>query len=92
MKHHLQTYVPEFFSQIYKDRGLVLAFMIEPVSISTLLRGSERSWFAIYERTAAEPDEMDTLILVARRFEVYNSPVEKWKHVVNHGLHRIIEI
>ena len=92
MKHHLQTYVPEFSSQIYEDRGLVLTFMIEPVSISTLLRRSEISWFAIYERTATEPDEMDTLILVARRFEVYKSPVEKWKYVVNKGLHRTIEI
>lgn len=92
MKHHLQTYVPEFFSQIYEDRGLVLAFMIEPVSISTLLGGSERSRFAIYERIAPESDEMHTLILVARRFEVYKSPVVKWKKVVNKCLHRIVEI
>ena len=65
--------------------------MIEPVSISTLLGKCERSWFAIYERIAPEPDEMDTLILVARCFEVYKSPVEKWKYIVNEGLHRIIE-
>ena len=68
-----------------------MAFVIEPVPISTLFGRCERSWFAIYERIAPETDEMDTLILVARRFEVYESPVEKWKYVVNEGLHRIIE-
>ena len=79
MKHHLQTYIPEFPLQIYEDRGLVLAFLIEPVSISTLLGRSERSWFAVYERFAPESDEMDALVIVARRFEVNKSSIEERK-------------
>lgn len=79
MKHHLQTYVPKFFSQIYEDRALVLASMIEPVFISTLLGRSETSWFAFYKWFASETDEMDALVLVARRFEVNKGPVKEWK-------------
>lgn len=79
VKHHLQTYIPELFFQIYEDRGLVLAYVIEPVSISTLLGRSEGSWLAIYERCAPKSDEMDALVLVARCFEVNKSPIEEWE-------------
>ena len=79
MNHHLQTYVPEFSLQIYEDRGLVLPFLIEPISISALLGRSVILWFAVYEWCAPEAYEVDTLVLIARGFEVNKSTVEDWE-------------
>ena len=65
--------------------------MIAAFLENTLLWRSERSWFAVNERSAPESNEMDALILVTRCFKIDKSSVEDWKQVVNEALHLVVK-
>ena len=47
--------------------------------VRPLFRRSERTWLAFDERVAPEADKVDTLILVARCFEVDERAVKERK-------------
>lgn len=70
VKDHLDTDIPEFFLQLYKEKVLVSALLIEPIHNSSLLRRAEWTRFCLYHWVTTGLGEMKALILVAGRLEV----------------------
>ena len=68
-----------------------MPFLIEPISISALLGRLVVPWFAVYEWCAPETYEVDTLVLIARCFEVNKTAIEDWEQLVNEALHLVME-
>ena len=68
-----------------------MPFLIEEISISALLGRSVIAGFAVYKWCAPEAYEVDTLVLIARCFEVNESTIEEWEQQVNEALDPVIE-